>query len=162
MARTPRRAGIPAIPAIQDPDVYATFQALREVLVRFENILAPLASETSWSRYVPKITSEDGGTVGQFTVHGRYMKVNKTVFFHVDWQLGTVGTASDIAIISLPGGVSREHYAVPVVEVSSGGAAPYFAYIDAGYNHIHLDKHTSGNPFVSGHRYILTGFYEEA
>jgi len=132
------------------------------VLVRFETILAPLASETSWSNYVPKITSEDGGTTGEYTVHGRYMKINKTVFFHIDWQLGTVGTAADLAIISLPGGISREHYAVPVVEVSGTGAAPYLAYIDSGYNHIHLDKHTSGNPWTTNNRYILTGFYEEA
>lgn len=157
MTHIGRRAGIPAIPAIKDPDVYATFQALREVLVRVEAQVANLTGN-KWADWSPRIGSS-GGQPTAIRSNGRYLEVGKTIFYHLDLLLVTVGGATGNGRISLPMGTSRGYYSGTCWEVNQplGGQ---IAYTERGTEYITLTTNTGTTPFINNRRYIITGFYE--
>lgn len=61
------------------------------------------ATEGSWTNYTPTITAEIGTATSVTTIAGRYQMINsKTCLVQATWRVVTVGTASGLAIFTLP------------------------------------------------------------
>lgn len=155
-----RRPGIPAIPAMDDPTIYSTFQALRQVLVRLEDIARPLITG-EWTAYTPKLTTLIGA-LSQAQASGRYIQMGRTVHFTLEADLTNIGTAGSALRISLPVGPARRPTLATVADVSTS-STDYLAYIPQNTSYIQLTTNASySSPLASGRKFVITGVYEVA
>jgi hypothetical protein len=62
---------------------------------------APSGASYTWTSYTPTITSQ-GGSITTYTATGKYLKIDKGMFFIFTVTLSNVGTATGNMIITLP------------------------------------------------------------
>jgi hypothetical protein len=158
--RNNRRTGIPAIPALSDPEVYAILQALRQVLVRNEDITAPMAQATgAWEAYTPQIVPFSGAYTS-VTSRGRYKQFGKTVHFTTDFTIISKGTAAGYISLALPVGPVREFTPLNVISIVDGSNA-YISYANRADQVALVWTNSSyGDPHADGRRLFVSGTYE--
>lgn len=129
----------------------------RAIDQNFTTIANVLGVVNRWSSYVPTITAPSTSTFTYTLDHARWSRINRTVFFNVNFTVVSHTGPTSAMVVTLP--------TVPTYTFACSGADITNDHILTGYyapvySGVEIRDYNGSGAITNGHTYNISGSYE--
>lgn len=122
----------------------------------FDTLYQPVSG--AWSSWTPTLSSTGGAGFTSASASGTYIKIGKTVLFHLSGTITTVGPATGFVLIGLPGSLPMSAASVfsgTAIQVGATGTALKYTGTD-----IYFATYNGGATATVAGGFTVSGFYQ--